>query len=165
MSEHLRFEPTGNRAARVVEAVEHAQDAQRKLTARGRAQLGIGGTDIAVLQYVARAREHSVTVAELAGWLDLTRAAASMASKRLVEAGYLQRIDDESDGRRRWLALTPRGREAIDDAFGPADREATALVDRLEDSVIDTLIDTLEKMAAVFEQAAPAQRSKQRRDV
>lgn len=92
-----------------------------------------------------------------------------MASERLVEAGCLQRVDDESDGCRRRPALTPQGREAIGDAFGPADREATALVDLLEDSLIDTLldtlVDTLEKTAAVVEQAAPAQRSKQRRDV
>lgn len=164
MAEHLEFEPTGGRAARIVEAVVHAQDAQRKLTARGRAHLGVGGTDIAVLQYVARSRAHSVTLNELADWLDVTRAAASMASKRLVDAGYLQRVDDHTDGRRRWLALTPLGREAIDEAFGAADREATALVDLLEDSVIDTLVDTLQKMAAVFDQSAPPRRSKQRRD-
>jgi DNA-binding MarR family transcriptional regulator len=163
MAEHLEFEPTGGRAARIVEAVEQAQDAQRKLTARGRAQLGVGGTDIAALQYVARARGTSVTLNELAEWLDVTRAAASMASKRLVEAGYIERVDDESDGRRRWLQLTARGREAIDQAFGEADREATALVDMLEDSVIDSVIETLEKLAAVFEHPTP-QRSKQPRD-
>lgn len=163
MTEHSQFQPTAGRAVRVVEAVVQAQDAQRRLTARGRALLGLGGTDVAALQYVARTRESRVTLGDLADWLDVTRAAASMVSKRLVEAGYLQREDDESDGRRRWLALTPRGREAADEAFGEADREATALVDRLDDSVIDTVVEVLGSLTAIFDRDAPP-RSKQRRD-
>jgi len=151
MAEHEGFEPSSGRAARIVDAVVHAQDAQRRLTARGRARLGLGATDVAALQYLARTRDSSVTLAELAAWLDVTRAAASMVSKRLVDAGHLERVEDESDGRRRWLALTPRGREAVEDAFGEADREASALIEVLDDAVIDTVVVTLERLAAVLE--------------
>lgn len=160
VAEHLQFEPSGDRAARLVEAVVHAQDAQRRLTARGRVQLGLGATDIAALQYVARAGRSPVTLGQLADWLDVTRAAASMAAKRLVAAGYLHRVDDESDGRRRWLALTPRGREAIDEAFGAADREASALVAQLDDTVVESVLSTLQQLATVLDPPGGPERTR-----
>ena len=149
--EHLEFEPSGDRAARLVDAVVRAQDAQRRLTARGRVQLGLGATDVAALLYVARAGRSSVTLGELAVWLDVTRAAASMVAKRLAATGHLHRVDDESDGRRRRLALTPRGREAVDEAFGAADREASALVATLDDAVVASVLSTLEQLTTVFD--------------
>jgi DNA-binding MarR family transcriptional regulator len=164
MAEDAVYEPTAGRVVRIVTAVTRAQDAQRKLTARARTRLGVGTTDIAALQYIARARDSRVTRTELADWLDVTGAAATMVCKRLVDAGYLQRVDDETDGRRRRLDLTSKGREAVDDAFGEADREATALVDLHDDSVVDSVVDTLEKLAAVLDRPTRERRAEQRPD-
>src|SRR5690348_12671737 len=53
------------------------------------------------------------TATELAAALGVTQQAVSKLAGELLAAGYVQRTDDERDARRRPLALTERGEEAV----------------------------------------------------
>jgi DNA-binding MarR family transcriptional regulator len=61
----------------------------------------------------------------------VTSAAASQMVDRLVQAGVVERVEDESDRRAKRLCLTPRGARVLDD-FG-RERQAwiVALAKRL----------------------------------
>lgn len=59
-------------------------------------------------------REHTVT--DLATALGVSQQAVSKVAAELVADGYLVRLTDERDRRRQPLALTERGRTAVDTA-------------------------------------------------
>ncbi|MGO1049079.1 MarR family winged helix-turn-helix transcriptional regulator [Crossiella sp. CA198] len=59
----------------------------------------------------------TLTPSELAGLLMLSRAGMTNRLDRLEAAGYVERRLDPADRRSFLIALTPRGREVIDEAF------------------------------------------------
>jgi DNA-binding MarR family transcriptional regulator len=54
-----------------------------------------------------------VTASELGRRLGISKQAAGKTVDRLEKIGYAQRVDDESDGRRKLVRLTPRGLDSL----------------------------------------------------
>ena len=67
---------------------------------------GLSASELRALFRVAA--EMSVTPKQLAGYLDMTTAAITFISRRLVNAGLLHRVDHPNDRRSLYLELTPR---------------------------------------------------------
>jgi DNA-binding MarR family transcriptional regulator len=53
------------------------------------------------------------TASELGRRLGISKQAAGKTVDRLESLGYAERVDDESDGRRKLIRLTPRGTDAL----------------------------------------------------
>jgi DNA-binding MarR family transcriptional regulator len=53
------------------------------------------------------------TASELGRRLGISKQAAGKTVDRLEELGYAERVDDESDGRRKLVRLTPRGIDSL----------------------------------------------------
>jgi DNA-binding MarR family transcriptional regulator len=53
------------------------------------------------------------TASELGRRLGVSKQAAGKTIDRLAELGYVERVDDESDGRRKLVRLTPRGIDSL----------------------------------------------------
>jgi DNA-binding MarR family transcriptional regulator len=66
---------------------------------------GLSPSELRALFRVAA--EVSVTPKQLADYLDMTTAAITFISRRLVEAGLLHRVDHPNDRRSLYLELTP----------------------------------------------------------
>ncbi|MBG6108635.1 MarR family winged helix-turn-helix transcriptional regulator [Frigoribacterium sp. CG_9.8] len=67
---------------------------------------GLSASELRALFRVAA--EVSVTPKQLAGYLDMTTAAITFISRRLVNVGLLHRVDHPNDRRSLYLELTPR---------------------------------------------------------
>ena len=66
---------------------------------------GLSASELRALFRIAA--EVSVTPKQLAGYLDMSTAAITFISRRLVDAGLLQRVDHPNDRRSLYLELTP----------------------------------------------------------
>src|SRR2546429_4254657 len=53
------------------------------------------------------------TASELGRRLGISKQAAGKTVDRLAALGYVERVDDESDGRRKLIRLTPHGVDAL----------------------------------------------------
>jgi DNA-binding MarR family transcriptional regulator len=81
-------------------------------------EFGLGEGEFDVLATLRRAgAPFERAPGELAEHTMVTTGAMTKRIDRLAEAGLVERRPAEGDGRRRVVALTPRGRELIDAAF------------------------------------------------
>ncbi len=81
-------------------------------------EFGLGEGEFDVLATLRRAgAPFERAPGELAEHTMVTTGAMTKRIDRLVAAGLVERRAAEGDGRRRVVALTPRGRELIDEAF------------------------------------------------
>src|SRR5258707_5122026 len=55
-----------------------------------------------------------MNVSELAEWLRTSKPSASILVDRLVQPGYVERVEDQDDRRRTLVVLTTKGRELVD---------------------------------------------------
>src|SRR5258707_15605466 len=63
---------------------------------------------------VALATAGDMNVSELAEWLKTSKPSASIPVDRLVQPGYVERVEDQDDRRRTLVVLTTKGRELVD---------------------------------------------------
>jgi DNA-binding MarR family transcriptional regulator len=88
-----------------------ADEIQRRLAADGMGDLRFA--DGFVFQHLV---EGSVTIGVLAERLEVTQQAASKSVADLERRGYVSRVPDPADARVRLVALTERGRAAVERA-------------------------------------------------
>ncbi len=85
-------------AVEFVNAMQHNRERIAK-------DAGLSASELRALFRVAA--EVSVTPKQLADYLDMTTAAITFISRRLVESGLLHRVDHPNDRRSLYLELTP----------------------------------------------------------
>ncbi len=73
--------------------------------------LGIHPGQPRMMEYISN--HPGCTQREVATALDITQASAAASLKRLEKAGFLVRVQDEEDGRRNCLTLTPLGQNRM----------------------------------------------------
>jgi DNA-binding MarR family transcriptional regulator len=100
------------------------------------------------LQALASLPRDGETMGELAAFLKVTGAAASVLAERLVAQGLAVRHPDPSDRRVVRLAPTPQG-TALAGRYRDNQRRAiTALLDRLSDDQVAAWLDIMETLTA-----------------
>jgi DNA-binding MarR family transcriptional regulator len=109
-----------------------ADEIQRRLAADGMADLRFA--DGFVFQHLV---ERPVTIGSLAERLEVTQQAASKAVADLERRGYVSRVRDPSDARVRLVALTERGRAAVEGAREHRAALVAELGDRLGPRRVD----------------------------
>jgi DNA-binding MarR family transcriptional regulator len=109
---------------------------------------GMGPATGRQLQALARLPANGMTMRELAGFLRVSGAAASVLADRLVAQGLAQRLADPGDRRVVRLAPTPQGM-AVAERYREAQRRAmAALLGRLSDDQVAAWLDIMETLAA-----------------
>lgn len=112
------------------------------------AELGITTTQFGILFLLAqRSRIDQVTVARLLG---LDRSTTGMVLRTLENAGYVARVVEPTDKRRRSLELTPAGAELLDRLEGPAGRAVERLLAPLSPEERPLLLALLAKLTEAF---------------
>jgi DNA-binding MarR family transcriptional regulator len=123
-------------------------------------QAGLGQATGRQLQALARLTGDGLTMGELAGFLKVTGAAASVLAGRLVAQGLAVRHADPADRRVVRLAPSPLG-VAVAELYRDSQRRGVAaLLDRLSDAQVAAWLDIMETLAA-SDEPAPAARSAQ----
>jgi MarR family transcriptional regulator, transcriptional regulator for hemolysin len=84
---------------------------------------------------------------ELAGYIGITRPAASRLLKRMEERGFVIRTGCEGDGRSVELGLTPAGRAVLDRARPHVDAVTAHFAGKLDGATHAALMDGLARLA------------------
>jgi DNA-binding MarR family transcriptional regulator len=97
------------------------------------------------------ARQGPLSIGGLGGVLGVGKPAASLLVDALVRLGLVDRREDANDRRRTLTALTPTGRELVDQlAAGKRERLARCL-ERMSDADLAALVRGLRALCAVAE--------------
>jgi MarR family transcriptional regulator, transcriptional regulator for hemolysin len=116
-------------------------------------QAGLRGVTGRQLQALARLPRDGMTMGELAAFLKVTGAAASVLAERLVAQGLAARHADPGDRRVVRLAPTPEGMAVAERYRDNQRRAVAALLDRLSDAQVAAWLDVMETLAAGGEPA------------
>jgi DNA-binding MarR family transcriptional regulator len=109
---------------------------------------GFGQATGRQLQALARLPRDGMTMGELAAFLRVTGAAASVLADRLVAQGLAVRHADLADRRIVKLTPTPEGTAVAERYRDNQHRAIAALLDRLSDAQVAAWLDIMETLAA-----------------
>ncbi|MET7638438.1 MarR family transcriptional regulator [Streptomyces sp. NPDC005438] len=131
-----------------------------RLSARLHRQLqrdsGLSLTDFEVLVHLTDRSDQRIRVLELAEELQWEKSRLSHHLGRMQRRGLVTRESCTRDGRVSYVSLTPRGREAIENAAPQHVETVRALfLDLLTEEQIDTLREISERVRAHLEDEAP----------
>lgn len=73
----------------------------------------------------------SFGMSQISGKFDITAAAASQLTEKLVQGGYIERAEDPNDRRAKSIQLTPKGRELIEAGMTERYRWMDELISKL----------------------------------
>jgi DNA-binding MarR family transcriptional regulator len=141
----------------VIAALTEVEIAEAGLRSRLRDHLNLNPTDLAAVQYIARAAtaERSVYAKDLASVLGVTSAASTLIVDRLVKAGHVERTRDPANGRYRRLTLTPATDELLEEATGDTQRQLRDLVTSMSDRDRKRAVAVLKAISSAFDDGAP----------
>jgi DNA-binding MarR family transcriptional regulator len=106
---------------------------------------GLHGTSFWSLYWLTRGTQPHPT--ELARRLGITAPACTSTVDQLVESGFVQRRPSDTDRRQVVLAVTPKGRRAVDSIWGHLDREVRAATDGIPTADLATAARVLRSVA------------------
>jgi DNA-binding MarR family transcriptional regulator len=106
---------------------------------------GLSPSELRALFRVAA--EVSVTPKQLASYLDMTTAAVTFISRRLVESGLMHRVDHPNDRRSLYLELTPLAHRMMLDVHRGFVELLEAATDDLSAAELETFSGTLQSVA------------------
>jgi DNA-binding MarR family transcriptional regulator len=109
---------------------------------------GFGQATGRQLQALARLPKDGMTMGELAAFLKVTGAAASVLADRLVGLGLAVRHADPADRRVVRLAPTAEGMAMAEQYRDNQRRAVAALLDRLSDAQVASWVEVMETLAA-----------------
>lgn len=93
-----------------------------------------------------------ITVTQLAHRLSISNPAASKMLRSLEEKGYIRRLPDPEDRRITYIALSPEGCQALDQARRQANQMASRLVTRMGEHEMDELLRLCRKLTSLIEE-------------
>ena len=130
-----------------------------RLLVRGLSEeLGVSGAQLALLRQMALIGGRSTTSA-LARELCVDPAAVTRLVAGLERRGLLGREQDERDGRRRPVVLTPAGRRLVVDLHASLHERESALVAELDAASVETTMRVLQTIRSVLESGASGRRA------
>jgi DNA-binding MarR family transcriptional regulator len=152
MSDAPRAAPAGD----VLSAIHALQDAEALFRARLRKKLGIGASELAAVQFLARleARGADARPVDVAAHLGISTSAVSPVVVRLEGRGWVVRRPDPADGRGVRLALTSAAHAAVLVATGGDGVGVLAQVARLSGPESRRLVALLAGMTAGLDDGA-----------
>ena len=98
------------------------------------------------------------TASDIAAALSMDEGYLSRLLRRLRQHGLVRARTDSHDGRRRWLALTAKGRKAFQSLSGRATDSVLSLIEHLTAPEQQELVSAVSSVEALLE-AAPVERS------
>lgn len=117
------------------------------------AEFGVSGAQFEILRQLALAGGRSTT-STLARDLAVDPAAVTRLVAGLERLELVSREDDERDGRRRPVLLTPAGRAMMVDFHARAHERESALAGAIDQASIDSAVRVLQTIRSAFDSGA-----------
>ncbi|PZF63060.1 hypothetical protein DEI81_08975 [Curtobacterium sp. MCBD17_013] len=141
----------------VVAALTRVEAADAALRSRLRARLGVGGTDLVVLQFIARAEAvgRAVRVKDLTQHVGMTSAATSVILERLEARGHVLREVDPTDRRSKLICLSDTTKTAMREAVGGTQEALRVVLDEVGPRDRKRLVGLLDRVVRALELGVP----------
>ena len=120
---------TENESKRILNSIRQLVRALRLFDREAQQKYGITAAQMFVLH--ALSDETVLSLNELADRTATDQSSASVVVQRLVDAGYVSRVQKKEDRRRVELRLTARGRTVVRKAPPPAQQKILAAIDAM----------------------------------
>ncbi|MDK8171591.1 MarR family transcriptional regulator [Curtobacterium citreum] len=139
-------------------ALTRLEAAMGALRGRLRERLSVSGSDLTVLQFVARAEaaERKVRVKDLVSHLGLTSPAVTGTIDRLERAGHLCRVPNPDDGRSRFIELTPETQRAYASAMDSTNEHLHELLSSFSERDRVKYVRVINRVIEALEYGAPS---------
>ncbi len=98
----------------------------------------------------------SCSISDLAAHLDISNAAASQSTERLVQQGLLTRNEDPNDRRNKRLELTEKGKNTVAESMQARQMWFQELVGLLDDTEKKQIISALEILTTKTKELSPS---------
>lgn len=86
-----------------------------------------------------------LSIQELADFLHLDHSTMSRNIKKLVQDGFVELYQDETDKRRKAIALTPKGSASLEEATESINQTISKVLDVLSEQEIKSIIEGIHK--------------------
>ncbi|UBQ03245.1 MULTISPECIES: MarR family winged helix-turn-helix transcriptional regulator [Curtobacterium] len=138
-------------------ALTRLEAAMGALRGRLRERLSVSGSDLTVLQFVARAAaaDRTVRVKDLVAHLGLTSPAVTGTVDRLERAGHLCRVPNPEDGRSRYIELTPETQRAYAAAMDSTNEHLHELLSSFSERETTRYVRVIDRVVEALEYGAP----------
>lgn len=138
-------------------ALTRLEAAMGALRGRLRERLSVSGSDLTVLQFIARAEaaERKVRVKDLVSHLGLTSPAVTGTIDRLERAGHLCRVPNPDDGRSRFIELTPETQRAYASAMDSTNEHLHELLSSFSERDRVKYVRVINRVIEALEYGAP----------
>jgi DNA-binding MarR family transcriptional regulator len=138
-------------------ALTRLEAAMGALRGRLRERLAVSGSDLTVLQFVARAEaaDRTVRVKDLVSHLGLTGPAVTGTVDRLERAGHLCRVPNPEDGRSRFIELTPETQRAYAAAMDSTNEHLHELLSSFSERETTRYVRVIDRVIEALEHGAP----------
>ncbi len=108
--------------------------------------------EIHVLEAVEKTSvEHDATMKEVADFLHISKGSLTVSSNRLIKKGYLTKLTDEFDRRKKYLKLTEKGIEICKIHAEWHKGLTKHAIDGLSENETEVLVSSLEKIMDFLE--------------
>lgn len=156
-SEHLYADqPRTEAGRRLSEAILHLWRAERNQMEQAQRSSELSTMDLTALRYLVQARRDGREFGpkDLMVMLNTSSATVTNVVDRLVERGYVTRVQHPSDRRAHYTIATDAAMQRVDDSFAPHHSAIVAVIDELADhdaecaaNVIRRIADELDRFA------------------
>lgn len=108
--------------------------------------------EIHVLEAVNKSSfKHDATMKEVADFLRISKGSLTVSSNRLITKGYLTKITDEFDRRKKYLKLTDEGKRICEIHDIWHKELTTQAIDGLNKNETEVLVNSLEKIMKILD--------------
>jgi DNA-binding MarR family transcriptional regulator len=155
--EHLYAEqPASPEGRRLSEAILHLRRAERVQADRTLAASGLSSMDLTALRYLVQGYRdgRDLSPKDLISMLDSSSATVTNVIERLVQRGYLQRVDHPTDRRAHFLKPTETAVHRVDDAYLGHHSAIVGVIDDLPFDEAAVAASVLERIAASLDDLA-----------
>ncbi len=152
-SEHLYAEQPRTSAGRALsEAILHLRRAEQLQHQRAVRASGLSNLDLTALRYLVQGHRdgRNLSPKDVIVMLETSSATVTNVVERLVERGYVERVQHPTDRRAQHLIPTAEAFRRVDDAFSVHHAAIVDVIDRVGDDQAQATADVLEAITAAL---------------
>ena len=158
--EHLYAEQAGTAAGRELTlALLRLRRAEHIQETRALSASGLSNLDLRALRYLVQAQRDGRDLGpkDLLTMLDTSSANITNVVDRLVQKGYLERVEHPTDRRARYLRATTAAVQHVDSAVGAHHAELVAAINQIDDEQAAVAASVIGRIVAALDQLSDRQ--------
>lgn len=138
---------------RTMEGIIRANRIHHAMCDRETAEVGVHRSQNRMLAYLFR--EGAMSQKKIADLMHITPAVVTVTVQKLLEDGYVERLENKDDRRACLICITDKGREVVERTHHILDRVDSVAFDGFSEEEMETLLSLCNRMIHNMEYAEP----------